>query len=108
MIAGPANTRAVLVLRHALTARLVSSQQTLVPVRVCVLIHAGVVIRQILHSYFTRTFLAVCMCECRLTGLLETVQQSERLETEHGRAASAAPLEEAAAGVCVLMHVGVA
>ncbi len=31
LIACPANTRAVLVLRHAVTARLVSSQQTLVP-----------------------------------------------------------------------------
>ena len=36
--------------RHAVTGRLASSHQSLVPVRVCVLIHVGAVIRQILHD----------------------------------------------------------
>ena len=52
----------------------------------------------------------------RLTGLLECVEESEGLRRdgawEHGvlqqRAAGEAPLEEAAAHVCVLMHVGAA
>jgi hypothetical protein len=53
-------------------------------------------------------------CACRLTGLPESVQHSERLRRDAAcqpgalqqRASSAAPLDEAA-GVCVLIHVGV-
>ncbi len=56
------------------------------------------------------------MCVYRLTGLVECVEQSDGLRRdgawEHGvlqqRAAGEAPLEEAAAHVCVLMHVGAA
>ena len=72
----------------------------------------------LLYAYFTRTFLGVrvCVCVSRLTGLVECVKQSEGLRRdgawEHGvlqqRAAGEAPLEEAAAHVCVLMHVGAA
>jgi hypothetical protein len=61
MIAGPANTL-VLVLQDAVTARLVSSQETLVPVRVCLLIHVGVVIRQILHHNKSDR---LCRLRCR-------------------------------------------
>ncbi len=72
----------------------------------------------LLYAYFTRTFHAVCVCVCvcRLTGLVECVQHSEGLRRDGGwehavlqqRAAGEAPLEEAAAHVCVLMHVGAA
>jgi hypothetical protein len=72
----------------------------------------------LLYTYFIRTFLAVCVyvCVSRLTGLVECVKQSEGLRRdgawEHGvlqqRAAGEAPVEEAAAHVCVLMHVGAA
>ncbi len=48
--------------RHAVTARLVISQQTLVTVRVCVLIHVGVVIRTILH--YNRSD-RLCRLRCR-------------------------------------------
>ena len=58
----------------------------------------------------------MCLYVCRLTGLAESVDESEGLRRdgawEHGvlqqRAAGEAPLEEAAAHVCVLMHVGAA
>jgi hypothetical protein len=74
-----------------------------------------------LYSCFTRTLLVlfllcVCVCVCRLTGLVGCVQHSEGLRRDGGwerdvlqqRAAGEAPLEEAAAHVCVLMHVGAA
>ncbi len=56
------------------------------------------------------------VCVCHLTGLVECVEQREGLRRdgawEHGvlqeRAAGEAPLEEAAAHVCALMHVGAA
>jgi hypothetical protein len=81
------------------------------------------VLLQYTHSYSccTRTLLVlfllcVCVCVCRLTGLVECVQHSEGLRRDGGwehdvlqqRAAGEAPLEEAAAHVCVLMHVGAA
>jgi hypothetical protein len=81
------------------------------------------VLLQYIHSYtcFTRTLrvlflVCVCVCVCRLTGLVECVEQSEGLRRDGGwedgvlqqRAAGEAPLEEAAAHVCVLMHVGAA
>jgi hypothetical protein len=58
----------------------------------------------------------VCVCVCRLTGLVECVEQSEGLRRdgtyEHAvlkqSPVGRAPLEEAAARVCVLMHVGAA
>jgi hypothetical protein len=72
----------------------------------------------LLYAYFTRTFLGVrvFVCVCRLIGLVECVEQSEGLRRDGGwehvvlqqRAAGEAPLEEAAAHVCVLMHVGAA
>ena len=71
----------------------------------------------LLYSYFTRTFLGVCVCVCvsRLTGLVECVQHSEGLRRdggwEHGvlqqRAVGKAPLDHET-HVCLLMHVGVA
>jgi hypothetical protein len=73
-----------------------------------------------LYSCFTRTLLVlflmyVCVCVCRLTGLVESVEQSEGLRRdgacEHAglqqRPAGQAPLPEAAP-VCLLMHVGAA
>ena len=56
------------------------------------------------------------MCLCRLTGLVECVEESEGLRRDGAwehcvlqqRAAGEAPIEEAAAHVCVLMHVGAA
>jgi hypothetical protein len=65
-----------------------------------------------LYSYFSA---CLCVCVCRLTGLVEFVEQSEGLRRdgawEHGvvqqRAAGEAPLHEPA-HVCVLMHVGAA
>ena len=65
--------------------------------------------------YFTHNFLCGCVCVCRLTGLVECVEESEGLRRdgawEHGvlqqRAAGEAPLDEAA-HVFVLMHVGAA
>jgi hypothetical protein len=86
------------------------------------LIYASAVI-MFYFNIFIRTpallvlfLLCVCVCVCRLTGLVECVEHSEGLrrdgEWEHGvwqqRAAGEAPLEEAAAHVCVLMHVGAA
>ncbi len=47
---------------HAVTARLVISQQTLVPVRVCVLMHVGGVIRKILHHIRSDR---LCRLRCR-------------------------------------------
>ena len=57
----------------------------------------------------------MCVCVCRLTGLVECVEQSEGLRREaaweHGvlqqRAAGEAALHEPP-HVCVLMHVGAA
>jgi hypothetical protein len=48
------------------TARLVSSQQSLVPVRVCVLIHLGAVIRQILQHIRSDSSERLCRLRCRL------------------------------------------
>jgi hypothetical protein len=69
----------------------------------------------LLYSYCTRTFLAVCVSVCRLTGLVKCVEESEGLRRdgawEHGvlqqRAAGEAPLHEPP-HVCLLIHVGVA
>ena len=66
----------------------------------------------LLYSYFTRTFLDVCVC--RLTVRRESVQQGEGLRRdgawEHAvlqqRAAGEAPLDEVAR-VFLLIHVGV-
>ena len=71
-----------------------------------------------LYSCFTRTLLSlffVCVCVCRLAGLVEFVEESEGLRRdgawEHGvlqqRAAGEAPLHDPA-HVCVLMDVGAA
>jgi hypothetical protein len=68
----------------------------------------------LLYAYFTRTFLGVRVS--RRTGLVKCVQHSEGLRRDGAwedgvlqqRAAGEAPLEEAAAHVCVLMHVGAA
>ena len=51
--------------RHAVTARLVSSHQSLVPVRVCVLMHVGAVIRQILHHNRSDRSERLCGLRCR-------------------------------------------
>jgi hypothetical protein len=64
------------------------------------------------YSYFTR---CVCVCVCRLTGLVECVEQSEGLRRDgawkHGvlqqSTAGEAPLHEPP-HVCLLMHVGAA
>ena len=56
----------------------------------------------LLYSYFTRNFFGVCVCVCRLTGLVECVEEKEGLRRdgawEHGvlqqRAAGEAPLHE--------------
>ncbi len=79
---------------------------------VSISIHAIVIL---LSSYFTRNFLGECecVCVCRLTGLVECVEESEGLRTdgawEHGvlqqRAAGEAPLHEPP-HVCLLIHVG--
>jgi hypothetical protein len=73
-----------------------------------------------LYSCFTRTLLVlfllyVCVRVCRLTGLVECVEQSEGLRRDGGwehaglqqRPAGQAPLHEPPP-VCVLMHVGAA
>ncbi len=60
-------------------------------------------------------YLHIFICFCRLTGLVESVEESEGLRGdgawEHGvlqqRASREAPLHEPA-HVCVLMHVGAA
>ena len=64
----------------------------------------------LLYSYFTRTFLAVCVCVCRRTGLVESVEESEGLRRdgawEHGvlqqRAAGEARLHDPP-HVCLLI-----
>ncbi len=68
-----------------------------------------------LYSYFTRTFLALRLCVCRLSGLVECVEESEGLRRDgawgHGvlqqMAAGEAPLHEPP-HVSLLMHVGAA
>jgi hypothetical protein len=68
-----------------------------------------------LYSCFTRTLLAVYVCVCRLTGLVECVEESEGLRRdgawEHGvlqqRPAGEAPLHDLP-HVRLLMHVGAA
>ncbi len=69
----------------------------------------------LLYSYFTRTFLAVCVCVCRRTGLVESVEESEGLRRdgawEHGvlqqRAARQVPLHHPP-HVSLLMHLAAA
>ena len=48
-----------------MTARLICSPQTLVPVRVCALIHVGVVIRQILDHNRSDRSERLCRLRCR-------------------------------------------
>jgi hypothetical protein len=79
-----------------------------------ILIHTPALL--VLYSYFSCCVCCVRVCVSRLTGLVECVQYSEGLRRDGGwehdvlqqRAAGQAPLEEAAAHVCVLMHVGAA
>jgi hypothetical protein len=76
---------------------------------VYICIHAVIIL---LSSYFPRTFLGerVCVCVCRLTGLVESVEESVVLRRdgawEHGvlqqRAAGEAPLHEPP-HVCLLI-----
>jgi hypothetical protein len=71
-----------------------------------------------LYSCFPRTFLVLfllCVCVCRLTGLLESVEQSEGWRRdgawEHGvlqqKAAGEVPLHKQS-HVSLLIHVGAA
>jgi hypothetical protein len=88
------------------------------------LIHVTAVIRLHLHIFiynpallvpYWHIFWCVCVCVCRLTGLVECVEESEGLRRdgawEHGvlqqRAAGEAPLHDPP-HVSLLMHVGAA
>ena len=81
---------------------------------VYICIHAVIIL---LSSYFPRTFLGerVCVCVCRLTGLVESVEESVVLRRdgawEHGvlqqRAAGEAPLHEPP-HVSLLIHLSAA